>query len=459
MGKLKVLLVSYVFPPAGGVGTLRAASFARYFPQEGIHLDVLTTRNASSVGRDQSQLRGIDDEVTIHRTLTLDLPFRIRKWIKRIASDAGAPQKGLQGKDGTSKSGILKSTLQRVLRPDPQVTWLPVLSRVARNIIAKKKVDIVLITAPPFSSLLLAPKLRKQFPYLKIVLDFRDEWIKTTFENVSFVFNTGEKDHALARKIEENAIKAADAVVAVTLAARKELRARYPDGPDSKFYLVPNGHDAEQMAPIASAPTRPHRNKVHVCYLGSIYTSTQPLALVQALQSLPPGTREQYRIRFIGHIEVPQYREALLQLGDMVELQGYVPQQEALQALYDTDYVLLINHDPLNVAGKFYDYIGSRRPILGVVHPEGETRRLMDELHAGWWAGHNDVAGIRQLFIDAAARASCLANAFHPDTEKIAQYERKVLARSYATLLRSIAGENNMRGPADVGRKNAAIGA
>jgi hypothetical protein len=123
----------------------------------------------------------------------------------------------------------------------------------------------------------------------------------------------------------------------------------------------------------------------------------------------------------------------------MVELKGYLPQREALAAMNETDYVLLINHDPLNVGGKFYDYVGGGKPILGAVHAGGETRRLFDELRAGWWADIHDVEGIRQLFIDAAARGNSLVTEFQPDTEKIALYERKVLAQRYAALLHSIA--------------------
>ena len=44
----------------------------------------------------------------------------------------------------------------------------------------------------------------------------------------------------------------------------------------------------------------------------------------------------------------------------------------------------------------------------------------------------------RPGLIDAAARGATLAAEFHPDTEKVAQYERKILARRYAGLLRSI---------------------
>jgi hypothetical protein len=123
----------------------------------------------------------------------------------------------------------------------------------------------------------------------------------------------------------------------------------------------------------------------------------------------------------------------------MVDLKGFLPQREALAAMNETDYVLLINHDPLNVGGKFYDYVGGGKPILGAVHSEGESRRLLDELRAGWWADIHDIEGIRQLFLDAAERSHAVLREFHPDTDKIAQYERKVLAQRYARLLHSIA--------------------
>jgi glycosyltransferase involved in cell wall biosynthesis len=172
--------------------------------------------------------------------------------------------------------------------------------------------------------------------------------------------------------------------------------------------------------------------------VGTVYASTEPTSLIKALQSLPSELKQRFKLRFVGHIEEPAFREALLQLGDMVELLGYLPQHEALAAMNETDYVLLINHDPLNIGGKFYDYVGGGKPILGAVHPNGETRRLFEELQAGWWAGNHDVEGIRQLFVDAAERGKSPFTEFQPAMGKIAQYERKALAQCYAALLHSI---------------------
>lgn len=456
MKLLNVLLVTYSFPPAGGVGVLRAASLARYLPAEGIRLNVLTARNASAVGNDPKLLDAIPPEVSVHRTMTIDLPFNIKKKIKKFITGgkSGSNQDFTVASAG--KPIFLKRALQDILLPDPQVTWLPVLTRAARRVIKKCHIDIVLITAPPFSSVLLVEKLRKEFPRLAIVVDFRDEWLSTTIELVGF--SSSEYARNIAREAEASAVKHATAIVAVTEASRREIRSRYPQEPESKFHLIPNGFDSTKLHSAGLSAKPKIDGKIMVTYTGTVYTSTNPTMLVRALQSLPIDLKSRFRLRFIGHIEEPRFREALLQLGDMVELKGFLPQNEALAVMNETDYALLITHDPLNVAAKFYDYIGAGKPILAVIHPLGEVRRLMDELRAGWWADSREIKDISQLFIDAAARGDSLRAEFHPDLEKIAQFERKVIAQHYAALLYSIAERQRDGGIVTVADQPATTG-
>ena len=445
MSKLNVLLVTYAFPPAGGVGILRAASLARYFPEFDIRFDVLTTRNPSSVGSDDSHLRDIPAEVTIHRTMTLDLPFGVKKWLKRTLSGKQkatktAATKAAEVKAPAGKPNFLKRALQELLLPDPQVTWLPILTRAVRRIVRQRQIDLVLITAAPYSNVLVAERLRKEFPNLAIVLDFRDEWIATAFDVAAFQFSSSsDAAQAFARNAEANAVKAATAVVSVTEAANREIRGRYPQQPDSKFLYIPNGFDATRLH--KSAPIQPKPDgKIIVTYVGSIYASTEPTMLVDALRSLPQESKDRFLFRFIGQVE-DNYRETLLSLGDLVELKGYLPQHEALAAMNETDYVLLISHDRLNISAKFYDYIGAGKPILACVNPSGDIRLRLEELRAGWWADSTSIDSMRQLFLDAAARGTSLAGTFQPDQEKIATYERKPIAKNYAALLHSIAGK------------------
>ncbi len=182
-------------------------------------------------------------------------------------------------------------------------------------------------------------------------------------------------------------------------------------------------------------------------YIGSVYGSTDPGSFIEAVRALPEAVRSRLHVRFIGHIEAPEYREQLLSLADTIELKGFVPQAEALAAIRDTDYLLLITHDRINVAAKFYDYLGGGKPILGAVHPQGDVRRLLEETRAGNWADVGDPQSIRRMLIEAIEASGTFRE---PDFGRIAEYHRRPLTARYASLLRGLveSGQNSQKGHA-----------
>ena len=286
---------------------------------------------------------------------------------------------------------------------------------------------------------MLAKGLRRRFPDLPIVLDFRDEWLETTLQLVSL--NANPRARAIAERTEREAVEAATAVVAVTESARDIIRARYPAQAAGKFVSISNGFDGSSpVAPMraASAPTAQPGQPVVLTYLGSVYGSTEPTALVEAVLLLPEEIRSRLHLRFVGHFEKSVYRETLLRLGSTVELIGFLPQAEALRLLDETDFVLLISHDPVNVSAKFYDYLRSGKPIVAAVHPQGDVRRRLEETRAGRWADGGDVQAIRALLIDTVTHGTA---GFRPDEDAIARYHRLPLAQQYADLLRSLRPE------------------
>jgi hypothetical protein len=443
---LNVLLITFSFPPAGGVGVLRALSLAKYLPENDIRLDVLTAQNAPAVGKDLSLLRQVPASVTVHKAWTLDLPFAMRKALKKAVTGKSAKPASAGAADTTksARSNFLKRTVADMLLPDPQVGWLPFAFPAARRIIRNRKIDLVLITVPPFSTALLVSKLRKVFPALPIVLDFRDEWLTTTINLVSF--NKNQKARQVAQRAEAQAVRDATAVVAVTEAARREIRSRYPAEAEEKFLCVPNGYDlaprSAETGNIASPASPTDTNeKIVLTYIGSVYGSTDPTTFIDAVLGLPQPIRARLHVRFIGHIETPAYREALMSLGDTIELCGFVPQAEALQAIQHTTYLLLITHDRINVAAKLYDYLGGGKPILAAVHRDGDVRRLLEETRTGWWADVDDVAQIRQLLMEAVERGPKVGEAFQPDSDRIASYHRRPLTQRYARLLTALAAK------------------
>jgi glycosyltransferase involved in cell wall biosynthesis len=434
---MNVLLITYSFPPAGGVGVLRALSLAKYLPEKGIHLDVLTARNAAAVGADGALVAQVPSSVTVHRTWTLDLPFAIRKGIKRAISGT-VNDRGAAAHSHKARPHLLKRLVANALLPDPQVGWLVFALPAAVRIVRRRRIDLVLITVPPFSSACLVSRLRRRFPSLPIVLDFRDEWLSTTLHLVSF--NSNRRAVRVASDIEAQAVRHADAIVAASEGAREEIRNRYPSAPESRFHCIPNGFDTPFQPVSPSTVPALRGQRVVLTYTGTLYGSTDPRSFIEAASRLPEHISRQLLIRFIGRIELDVYARAMETLGDNAEVKGFVPHAEALRAISESTYLLLISHDRLNISGKLYDYLGSGKPILGVIHPGGEVRRVLEETRAGWWANAQDPAAIERMLIEAVERAPMLDRTFQPDRERISAYHRRPLAHRYAELLETSCG-------------------
>jgi glycosyltransferase involved in cell wall biosynthesis len=437
---VNVLLITFSFPPAGGVGVLRALSLAKYLPQNGVRVDVLAARNAPAVGKDLSLLQQVPSQVTVHRTWTLDLPFALRKGIKKLLAGGAktASQTAAQPTGTARKGNPLKRLVSNLLLPDPQIGWLPFAFPAARRIIRSRQIDAVLITVPPFSSARLVTQLRREFPNLPIILDFRDEWLTTTINLVSF--NSNQRAREVAHQVEGEAVRDATAVVAVTQAAQRELRGRYPGENPEKFLYVANGFESRATPAVPAVAEAPH-DSIVLTYMGTVYGSTDPSNFVQAALSLAPALREKLRVRFVGHVETPALRATLEQLGDTVDLVGFLPQAAALQALESSDYLLLITHDHINVSAKFYDYLASSKPIIAAVHPDGDVRRLLEETGAGVWADVRDPNAIAALLTGILiGEIECSADKRNHD--RIAQYDRRVLATQYALALQKVTGYN-----------------
>ena len=94
-----------------------------------------------------------------------------------------------------------------------------------------------MVTAPPFSMFLIGNELKRRFPALRLVSDFRDEWIR--FQLADFAFHAAGDARARAEQIERDTIESSDLVVAVTRASLDEIRARHP------------GHAPEKVRPGA----------------------------------------------------------------------------------------------------------------------------------------------------------------------------------------------------------------
>src|SRR6476661_7066021 len=97
MQQRNLLLISYLFPPAGGVTVQRAISLARYLPAQGFKVHVLRASNAPSPVVDNSLLQRDHPDVTMHGAFTPELPFEFRHTIWRLLGSGKADASSAKG--------------------------------------------------------------------------------------------------------------------------------------------------------------------------------------------------------------------------------------------------------------------------------------------------------------------------------------------------------------------------
>jgi len=436
----RLLLISYYFPPIGGVGVARALSLAKYLPDQGFDVQVLTAGNAYAVGKDEGLLRQVPPSVRIHRVATFDLPFGLRKRLKNSFSSTGKElAKPNNGFIATMRRGLVQFAKDR-MSPDPQVVWVGRAAAYAKRLIETDQIGTVLITTPPYSCLMIGEALKQSFPQLKLVMEFRDEWLTYYFDTLGF--NRSDYARQKAIEIERRAVEASDLIVAVTNNAKYEIEKRYPNQPANKFAVVTNGFDSSSV-PVCRNQVAANERTV-ITYLGTMYKPTDPTPVVAAIKRLPEAIRSRLKLRVIGHVEEPSFREALESLGATVELLPFMPQQQAFESARSTDYLMVIFHDTINVPGKLYDYLGMRKPVLAVTDPTSEVWSLMRRTNAGWCADWNDVDAITAMIASAHERKPRLREEYQPNDAVIETYDRPNLAASYASLMKGLREEKTL---------------
>src|SRR5436189_5489340 len=106
--RVKLLLVTLYFPPAGGGGVQRPLKFATHLPALGIETHVLAPDIAGAVPDEELEL---PTQAWIHR-------------VRYVGPRAARPSEELVGKQGVARLGTQAALFgRRLLVPDENVPW------------------------------------------------------------------------------------------------------------------------------------------------------------------------------------------------------------------------------------------------------------------------------------------------------------------------------------------------
>ncbi|HZZ65311.1 MAG TPA: glycosyltransferase [Candidatus Baltobacteraceae bacterium] len=409
----RLLLVSYVFPPAPSPGALRPGYLARYLPQFGWDVTTLTTG---------------DENPTFPARLlraTPQLEQNIRGGIVGRSSSPHSPLRRL-----------MRAAKETIYFPDSTAGWMPPAISAGLNALASEPYDAIMSTALPASAHVIAWILAKKTG-LPWIADYRDPW------NGNAYLRRGPVRRMLERWLERGMLHRANAVTTISEAIASQLAAFHKR---RDVHVIPNAYDPSDWEGVPEiSPAR-----FDLCFTGSMYGGTRnPDLLFAALAQLrsagePAGNAA--RVHFYGpNSEQVIERASHYGLTLIVRHHGTVPRAAAMRAQRSCAGLLIfLNMDPATgseMGSKYLEYLGAHRPILAFGPPNSVMRDFLSRTGVGWFAGEVDQAA--QAVRDAYDRFT--SGAFEVRAEPGSVSTSYELARRFTEILDGVSAPGSFR--------------
>jgi glycosyltransferase involved in cell wall biosynthesis len=376
---MKVLIVSFAFPPSNVIGAVRVGKLARYLDRRGHDVRVLTT--------DFVEDRSLPLEISRERVFYTE--YRPRQhWIDRLVRllrGRTALRATGRREDAPPQDGAPAKSLRQTFRrhyfglihiPDMRADWVRTAIPAGRQLIKEWKPEIIFASAPPNTGVMVASRLARahQIPW---VADFRDLWVDNPYYS-----EPGWRkriDTILERRI----LRHTAGLVTVSPVWAEQLNRRH--GKD--VAVVYNGYAEEDFPPLKQ---RAGSGEIlTIRYTGSIYRGFRdPSALFSAIALLPDQLRKRINVEFFSDAgDAVLDAAAAHRVENAVAVKPRVPYQRALALQMDADILLLLQssdqRDEGNLPAKLFEYLYARRPILFIGYERGIAARLVIERRAG----------------------------------------------------------------------------
>jgi hypothetical protein len=373
------LLITYYWPPAGGAGVHRWLRMSRYFKENNVNLHVYCPQDAAWPIIDTQLNAEVSSDLTIVRRKIFE-PHR-------YLGSKNNPNKGA-GITQNQKAGLIQRLIiwirGNLFIPDARVCWIRPSARFLKNYLKEHpEIDTVISTGPPHSMHLIARRLKSHFPQLNWVADFRDPWTEIDFYQELLPGKWADSRH---KRLEKAVLSEANTIVTVSAACAEGLSSIV----GRKVEVVTNGF----IFPDFDEKQVELDKKFTIAHFGSMPYSRNPAALWIALENLLlrlPALREHLEIKLVGSVDF-KIHEILEEKGlaTYVNSISSVSHAESLQLQLQTQLLLLIANNSGNtkgiLTGKFFEYLGAKRPILAIGEKESDLAQAMHNTQAGFFA-------------------------------------------------------------------------
>lgn len=419
---MKLGIITYYWPPAGGPGVQRWLKLSKYLAQSGVEVFVVTVDpdNATYPLRDEGLKADVHPGIRVVRTSTRELFGAYKK----ATGKKNVPFSGFSGEEAqlSFKEKLARFVRGNFLVPDARKGWNLFAYQAAAELIEKEGIQHWITTSPPHSTQLVGKKLSKNFS-VHWTADFRDPWTDIYYYRK---FYPTALTRWYEKRLERSVFSECDALLSVS-PSWQQLYIQKGAKPADKVHTITNGFDGEDFDGIVAS--RPE--KFRITYAGTLAAQYPVSHFVEALNELD----FELELKIIGSWDAKS-KELLEKVGGHVELNfvDYVPKKELNASLVSSHLMLFllpgVESATGHIPGKLFDYFGGGNPILGLGPTRGDAAQIIADASAGQVFDYGDkegvVAFLKKMHAQGAPRL---------DKKKVEIYERRFQASQVITAV------------------------
>ncbi|NRB54311.1 MAG: hypothetical protein HRU41_42075 [Saprospiraceae bacterium] len=351
----KLLFIAYYAPPAQLTGNIRRYHLLKEFRIHFQQVLLLTSANGRLMRQDPSL--EVDD-LKIFSVPTIDLR---RLYVLLKKKSQKSPTLSTRFKSSTTFLAFRKISESfpfNLLLDDGGCSYIWNAYYKAKALIKQQQIEYIFTSYRPTADLVVGMLLKREFPELTWIADFRDLPVDPIRKNTLFP----KLQHSWYRHL----LQRADLLTTVSYGLAHNLRAY-----SSKFHVLPNA------VPLISAEVLPANTKFTITYTGSIYPKLQngnllfqAISLLQAQKIINPDT---FQLVYAGKDSEAWTRWVRKhKVGQFSVDKGLIPYRSAIRLQQESHINWMLTWSSNNSQGiltaKSGNYLAARRPILALVN-------------------------------------------------------------------------------------------
>lgn len=390
----KVLIISYYWPPAGGPGVQRWLKFAKYLPHFGWKPIIFVPENPSYPLIDNSLLKDIPKDLEVIKNKIWE-PYQLAEKLNRNNKKFKAGQFDID-KNQSWKSKLSIWIRGNLFIPDARIFWVKSSIKKLKKYLKDNHIDVLVTTGPPHSLHLIGLGLKREFPTLKWIADFRDPWTEISYYKHLKLTKKSDRKH---RYLEQEVFKNADVTLATSFTDAHNF-----SGKGANAICITNGFDDEELSNIKET----RNEKFTLSYIGVLEQLRNPIGLWQVLEDIiidNESFRNDFQLKFVGKID-NKILEYLYNspLKSVMNNLGYLVHNKALEEMKKSDILLLTNFPNESskgiIPGKVFEYLATKNHIISFGPKDSDVEKILNKTKLGRHFTYSDRELVKKYIME-----------------------------------------------------------